>query len=172
MEQVLHGSSRTTEAVRRAIQHSQRKPEGACEAPRGQPEDRREVEKAHGGQGFDDRAEGPSFDRSEHRGRGGYRGVPSAHTAAARRLPLRATGDDPASDTVIAAPLPPAPWHQPLARGHWRQDAKAQVQDLPDRLFPHRHCRSSDGRGQTAPVRGDRPDEQVCLSNCIRKVAR
>ncbi len=41
--QVLHGSAATTEAVRRAIQHSQ-EPEGSGQALRHQPEDGSEVE--------------------------------------------------------------------------------------------------------------------------------
>ena len=44
MGQVLHGSARTTEAIRRAIQNSQSEPEGAFEALRRQSEDSRQVE--------------------------------------------------------------------------------------------------------------------------------
>ena len=47
MGQVLHGSATTTEAVRRAIQHSQESLRAARQALRDQPEDRRQVEEAH-----------------------------------------------------------------------------------------------------------------------------
>lgn len=56
--QVLHGSATTTEAVRRAVQHSQEEPEGSGQALRDQPEDRGEVEEAVVGRRCADRAQG------------------------------------------------------------------------------------------------------------------
>lgn len=57
--------------------------------------------------------------------------------------------------------------HQPIARRHRRQGARAQVHNLSDRLLPSR-CRRSRGRsqdrpGQALPPRGDRPHQQVRL---------
>lgn len=46
MGQILHGSARTTEAVRRATAWS-REPEGSGEASWHQPEDHRQVEEAY-----------------------------------------------------------------------------------------------------------------------------
>jgi hypothetical protein len=62
MGQILHGSARTTEAVRRAIQLEEREPEGSVQALRDQPEDCRQVEAPHCGQGLADRPQGCSFD--------------------------------------------------------------------------------------------------------------
>ena len=41
------------------------------------------MEEARGGQGFSGRVEGPSFDGSEHRGRGGHLRLPPSHATAA-----------------------------------------------------------------------------------------
>jgi plasmid stabilization system protein ParE len=56
MGQVLHGSTTTTEAVRRAIQNSQ-EPEGAGQALRDQPEDRSQVAQSPFGRRSSDRPE-------------------------------------------------------------------------------------------------------------------
>ena len=47
MGQILHGSATTTEAVRRAIQHSQESLRALAGPLRDQPEDRREMEEAY-----------------------------------------------------------------------------------------------------------------------------
>ena len=61
------------------------------------------------------------------RSRGGDgRHVPTAHAAAARRLPLRPAAVDPASDPVGATPMPPAARHLPTTRYRGRQ-AKASA---------------------------------------------
>jgi transposase InsO family protein len=54
----------------------------------------------------------------EEEGGGDHRRLPQAYTAAAGRLSLCLAGHDPEPDTVIAAPLPAAPWDQPVARGY------------------------------------------------------
>ena len=41
--------------------------------------------------------------------------------------------------------------------------SREEVQDLPDRLLPHRHRRGADRRRQALSVRRHRPDEQVRL---------
>ena len=116
MGQVLHRSATTTEVVRRAIQHSEREPEGAGQAPRRQPEDDRQVAQAVVDSRSANRTQGAQVHDADNRGGGGGRGVPTPHAAAARRLPLRATGDDSASDPLLAAPLPATSWHQSAAR--------------------------------------------------------
>src|SRR3546814_15839255 len=83
---------------------------------RDQPEDRGQVEEANSGQGSADRAEGCSFDGAEHRGRGDHRRLPQTHAAALGRLSLCATGDDPAPDPLVIAPLPETSWDQPPDR--------------------------------------------------------
>ena len=140
-----------------------REPEDAGQAPRHQPEDRREVEEAYGRQGSADRPEGSSFDGAEYRGGGRHRGIPPSHAAAAGRLPLCTAGDDPAPDALVAAPLSAAARHQPVARGDRRQGTQAQVQDIPDRLLSYRSRRGADRRRQATPVRGNRPHLQVRL---------
>ncbi|AMX99116.1 hypothetical protein A4R29_06190 [Mesorhizobium ciceri biovar biserrulae] len=60
MGQVLHGSAKTTEAVRRAIQHSQESLRGL--AKRDQPEDGCEVEEASFGRRSIDWSEGTEID--------------------------------------------------------------------------------------------------------------
>ena len=49
--------------------------------------------------------------RADGRGRGDRRGLPPPHAAAARRLPLRPAGDDPASDALVTSPAVPAARH-------------------------------------------------------------
>lgn len=55
------------------------------------------------------------------RRRGGGCRLSSSYAAASRRLPLRAPGDDPTPDPLVAASLPPATRHQPVAGGRLRQ---------------------------------------------------
>jgi hypothetical protein len=64
MGQVLHGSARTTEAVRRAIQHSEESLRALAKWY--QSEDRCQVEEAYSGQGFTNRSKGSSFHGAEH----------------------------------------------------------------------------------------------------------
>src|SRR5437868_15411475 len=58
-----------------------------------------------------DRPETAELNRAVDRGGGDCRRVPSAHLTAARRLPVCAAGDDPASDPIIVASLPEAARH-------------------------------------------------------------
>ena len=168
MGQVLHGSATTTEAVRRAIQHSQESLRSAGQALRDQSKDRRQVEGADVRFRPADRTEGAQINGPVRRGGGGRRRLPKAYAAAARRLPLRPAADDPASDALVAASLPQAPRDLPAAAGRRRSFAQAQVQGLSDRLFSYRHRRGSNRAGQALPHRRDRPDVEVRL----RRVAR
>src|SRR5207302_1909659 len=61
--------------------------------------------------------------------------VSSAYLTAARRLPVCAAGDDPASDPIIVASLPEAARHLAPAAGQGRGCRQAKIQSLPDRLF-------------------------------------
>ena len=64
-----------------------------------------------------------ALDRALVGGGGHCRRVSTPHAAAARRLSLRAPADDPASHTVIASPMPPAPRNQPASRSRRRYSA-------------------------------------------------
>ncbi|SAY47130.1 Integrase core domain protein [Komagataeibacter rhaeticus] len=107
MGQVHHGNATTTAAVRRAIQHSQ--------------ESLRALAKRYGINSktvakWKGRPEGSSFDGLVDRRGSHRRSVPPPYIIAPGRLPLRATGDDPASDALFIASLSSAPWDQPTAR--------------------------------------------------------
>ena len=121
MGQVLHGSATTTEAVRRAIQHSQ---ESLRALAKRYGINQKTVAKWKRRTSVADLPTGPkdaAVDGAVDRGGGGHRRLPAAYAAAARRLPLRAAADDPAPDALVAASLPAAPRHQPAARGRGRQ---------------------------------------------------
>ena len=60
---------------------------------------------------------------------------------------------DAIADTVVPAPLPSAAWDQPATRYRRQQAAALQVQALPNRLLPHRHCRGQNRARQAPPLR-------------------
>ena len=163
MGQVLHGSATTTEAIRRAIQHSQESLRALAKRYGINQKTVAKWKKRTLGRRSADRAEGPEVDGAVDRGGGDHRRLPAAYAAAARRLPLRPAADDSAPDTLVPASLPAASWHQPLAGCRRRQAGEEEVQDLPDRLLPHRHRRGADRRGQALSLRGHRSDQQVRL---------
>ena len=155
MGQVLHGCATTTEAVRRAIQHSQeslralarryginqktvakwKKPQFGCRsADRARKKPKSTVLSV----------EEEAIDRR----------LPPAYAAAARRLPLRAAADDPASDALIAASLPATPWHQPTA-GCRRRQARRRRSSSPIR---------SASSTSTSPKCGRRKASSTCSS--------
>lgn len=136
MGQVLHGSARTTE-VRRAIQHSQASVRTLAERYSINP---KTVAKWKKRQFASDAPMGPREPCSTVLS-GGRRHVPTTHAPAAGRLSLRPASNPSASDQVIAPPLLPAAWHQPVARGRGRQAEAQGLQDLSDRLLPHRYRR-------------------------------
>lgn len=49
--------------------------------------------------------------------------------------------------------LPSAPWYFSAAQCRRRQAAEEEVQELPHRLFPHRHCRGASGTRQALSLR-------------------
>jgi len=65
----------------------------------------------------------------------------ASHAVAARRLSLCAPGDHPASDTIIAASTVPTPRDQQAPCDRRRDGAQEGVQALSDRLLPHRYRR-------------------------------
>src|SRR3954471_14493622 len=79
MGQVLHGSATTTEAIRRAIQHSK---ESLRALLRHQSKDGAQVEGAQLGRGPTDGTKGTAIDGAVDRGRGGHRWLPPAYASA------------------------------------------------------------------------------------------
>src|SRR5690606_40909067 len=113
---------------------------GAEPAIRAQPEDGGEVAQARIRRRCADGPEGTSLIRSQQGGGGAGRHLSPPYSAAARRLPLRPPGDDPASDAILAASLLSAPRDQPTSGGGGIQ-AESGVQGLSHRLLSHRHRR-------------------------------
>src|ERR1700716_3971093 len=137
MGQILHRSATTTEAIRRAIQHSQESLRTLSRAWH-QPEDGGQVEEAQ----FNGRSSNWS-NRSQvyrlvHRAGGRHRCVSQAHALAAGRLPLRLEVHDLSPDSIFASSLSGTPWQQPAARGGRRQAQAEEVRQLSDRLLPYR----------------------------------
>src|SRR4051812_6224277 len=163
MGQVLHGSATTTEAIRRAIQHSK---ESLRALSRRYGINQKTVRKWKARSSVVDRRTGPKEPRStvlsieEEAVIVGFR----RHTL----LPL---------DDCLYALQPTIPHltrsslHRCLQRhgiGRLAQiesdkPAKKKVQVLSDRLLPHRHRRSADRRGKALPLRGDRQNFEVRL---------
>jgi len=137
MGQILHGCATTTEAVRRAIQHSQ---ESLRALAKRYGINQKTVAKWKERETVADLPTGPKEAKStvlsiEEEAII----VAAAYATAARRLPLCAPTNYPASDAIIVASLSPAPRHQPIAGGRRQQALEEKVQGLSDRLFPHRH---------------------------------
>ena len=155
MGQVHNGSATTTAAVRRALSIVKRASERSPSAMRS-TKDGREVEEAHLRCRSANRPSRAQINGAVDRGGGRRCRFPAPHAFAARRLPLRAPAHHPTPDTLVLAPLPSAAWDQPVTR-HGRQQAAAlQVQALPNRLLPHRHCGGQDRARQAPPLRGHR----------------
>jgi transposase-like protein len=128
--QVLHASATTTEAVRRAIQHSQ---ESLSALARRYGINPKTVAKWKKRTAVADLPTGPKEPKAT---------VPcfsSAHALGAPRLPLRLAADHPASVALVLASMPATAWRRPSARHRRRQADEEAVQGLPDRLLPHRH---------------------------------
>jgi hypothetical protein len=155
MGQVLHGSATTTHAIRAEIQRSAASlKELAAQYGLNQKTVAKWRERAF----VQDAPMGP-------RKSCGHR-FPQAHAAASGRLPLCLAGDDPASDPLLAPPVPATARHQPLTRGR-RRHAQEDRQTRPHRLLPHRHRQGQDRRGQAPFVRGHRPNIQVRLGKAF-----
>lgn len=61
-----------------------------------------------------DGAESADLDGADIGGGGDHRRLPQTHSLAVGRLPLRVTGDDPASDALVTAPLFAKAWDRGL----------------------------------------------------------
>ena len=169
MGQILHGSATTTEAVRRAIQHSQESLRALAEALRDQSEDRCEVEEAGFGRRSADRSEGAKVDGAVDRGGGDHRRFSTAHAAAAGRLPLCAAADDSTPDPFVTASLPAAPWHRPTAGCRGRQAGEEEVQGYPIGYFHIDIAEVQTAEGQALSLRRHRPNLQVRLRGTARE---
>src|SRR5213083_2019712 len=169
MGQVLHGSATTTEAIRRAIQHSK---ESLRALSRRYGINQKTVRKWKARSSVVDRRTGPKEPRStvlsieEEAVIVGFR----RHTL----LPL----DDclyalqPTIPHLTRSSLhrcPATAWDRPSCSDRKRQAGKEKVQVLSDRLLPHRHRRSADRRGKALPLRGDRQNFEVRLRPTCRK---
>ena len=112
MGQVYHSNARTTQAVRRAIQHRQESLQSIATRYRNQSKNGDQVaQAAHGPRRSDGARTGPN---GTHDRAGSHcRSLSSAHAAAARRLPVCAPSHHPAALPFGPAPLFSAPRHQP-----------------------------------------------------------
>jgi transposase-like protein len=127
MGQVLHGSATTTEAIRRAIQHSQESLRALARRFGVNP---KTIARWKSRTSAADLRTGPKEPRStvlsvEEEARG--RRLPEAYFVAARRLPLCFATDHPASDALVAASVPAALWNIEVAAGRRRNFAQAEV---------------------------------------------
>ena len=168
MGQVLHGCATTTHAVRAALQRS-KAPLKDLAAQHGL--NLKTVAKWRKRAFVHDAAMGPKTPRSTvltTEEEAVIVAYPPAHPPAARRLPLRAPGHDPAPNPLVAASLSTAPRDQPVTRGRRRQARQASLQGLSDRLLPYRHRRGSHRRRQAVPLGGHRQDIQIRLRPAAR----
>ena len=163
MGQILHGSATTTEAVRRAIQHSQESLRALAKRYGVNP---KTIAKWKSRTSVSDLPTGPKaapIDGPVGRGRGRRRRFPKAYAVAARRLPLRPAAHHPASDALVPSSVSATARDLPVAAGRRRSLRQAQIQGLSDRLFSYRHRRSPNRARQTLPPRRNRPNIEVRL---------
>ena len=123
MGQVLHGCATTTEAIRRAIQHSQESLRSPSKRYGINP---KTVAKWKKRGAVADLKTGPKDAKSSafNRGRGDHRHLLQAPTLAPRRLPLRPSGYNTTPDPFVLAPLSPAPGGS-TRRSPWRSGSAA-----------------------------------------------
>ena len=125
MGQVLHGSATTTEAVRRAIQHSQASLRALAKRYGINQKTVAKWKKRTVTADLPTGPKDPEIDGAVGRGGSGDRRLPPAHAAAAGRLPLCPAGDDSAPDALFAASLPATPRHLPSAEVEGDKPASA-----------------------------------------------
>jgi Helix-turn-helix domain len=152
MGQVLHGSARTTEAVRRAIQLRQESVRALAKRYGVSPTT---VQKWRKRETTTDAPMGPKEPRSTV-----LTPEEEAIIVAFRRHTLLPLDDclyglqpvpdlirDPAPHPLEPAPLPGTTRHQPAARDRGRQASEEALRPLRHRLLPHRHRRGANRRG-------------------------
>jgi hypothetical protein len=136
MGQVLHGSATTTEAVRRAIQHSQASLRALAKR---YGINQKTVAKWKGRTSVADLPTRPkkprSTDLTKEEGRGGGRRFPKAYPAAARRLPVRSATHHSAFDALVPSPVSAAPRRQLIASAGRRQRAAEEFKTYPIGFF-------------------------------------
>ena len=172
MGQVLHGSATTTEAIRRAIQHSQ---ESLRALARRYGVNPKTVAKWKKRSSVSDLPTGPKEPRSTV-----LTVEEEAIVVAFRKHTLLPLDDclyalQPTIPHLTRSSLHrclQASRHLAAAAGRRRSFAQAQVQGLPDRLFPYRHRRSPNRSGQALSPRRDRPDLEVRLRRTAREGRR
>jgi transposase len=168
MGQVLHGSATTTEAVRRAIQHSQESLRALAKRYGVNP---KTIAKWKSRKSVSDLRTGPKEPRSTV-----LSVEEEAVVVAFRRHTLLPLDDCLYALQPTVPHLTRSSLHRRLQRhgisrlpkGRRRSLRQAQIQGLSDRLFSYRHRRSSNRAGQTLPARRHRSDVKVRL----RRVAR
>jgi hypothetical protein len=128
MGQVLHGSATTTEAVRRAIQHSQESLRGLAKRYGVNPKTVAKWKARASVSDLADGTEGAQIDGPVSRGRGRRRCLPKAYFVAARRLPLRPAGHPPASDALVPSSVSATRWDLAAAAGRRRSLRQAKIQ--------------------------------------------
>src|SRR5215212_5078937 len=165
MGQVLHGSARTTAAVRRAIQHSQ---ESLRVLARRYGINPKTVAKWKKRKSAADLPTGPKAPRSTV-----LTLAEEAVIVAFRRHTLLPLDDCLYALQPTLPHLTRSSLHRCLqrhgisrlpeteARDRGRQAREEAVQALSDRLLPHRHRRGPNRAGQALPLRGHRPHEKA-----------
>src|SRR5208282_4475783 len=163
MGQILHGSATTTEAVRRAIQHSQESLRGLAKRYGVNP---KTVAKWKARTSVSDLPTGPKEPRSTV-----LSAEEEAVVVAFRRHTLLPPDDclyalQPTIPHLTRSSLQPVsatPRDLSAAPSRRRSFAEAQVQGLSDRLFPCRHRRGSNRSGQALSHRRHRPNVKARL---------
>ena len=171
MGQILHGSATTTEAVRRAIQHSQESLRGLAKRYGVNP---KTVAKWKARSSVSDLPTGPKQPRSTV-----LSAEEEAVVVAFRRHTLLPLDDclyalcpaahDPASDALVPSPVSATPRDLPVAASRRRSLRQTQIQGLSDRLVSYRHRRGSNCARQARPARRHRPNVEVRLRRDARE---
>ncbi len=137
MGQVLHGSATTTEAIRRAIQHSQASLRALRSATgstgRRSPSGGSGPRSPTSARGRRIRVRRCCHVRTK-RSSSPFVVIRSCHSMTASPR----SGDDPAPDPLVTAHVPAGLRHQPIAGGRRRQAQAVPLQGLSAGLFPHR----------------------------------
>ena len=168
MGQILHGSATTTEAVRRAIQHSQ---ESLRALAKRYGVNAKTIAKWKSRTSVSDLPTGPKEPRSTV-----LSVEEEAVVVAFRRHTLLPLDDCLYALQPTIPHLTRSSLHRCLQRHgisrlpevEGEASAKQQIQGLSDRLFSYRHRRGSNRAGQTLSARCNRPNLEVRL----RRIAR
>ena len=161
MGQLLHGSATTTEAVRRAIQHSQ---ESLRARAKRYGINQKTVAKWRSRDAVSDRPTGPKEPKSTV-----LSIEDEAVIVAFRRHTLLPLDDclyalQPTLRHLTRSSLHRCLQRHGISAGCRRNKAlEEQVQDLSDRLLPYRHCTSANRTGQATSLRCHRSNFEVRL---------